>query len=196
MFKYWTFLQIITYVVADLSCERCASDDPNSDCRNGTIKEKFKCPADEQACYAEDIINDGKTPLYRRGCAPEDWCDTQKKNHAAALKFCSVCTDGDMCNNKRFGAEDPAKIQCYKCDSEDTDSTCRTGSIDNESVSCRSGSSCYQYYVSTSRRDIYSRGCGTSSTCDDLGKQYGQSLESCKLCDDDYCNNEKMSIAV
>ncbi|KAK9888316.1 hypothetical protein WA026_000576 [Henosepilachna vigintioctopunctata] len=71
-----------TKPVQNISCQRCASEDPNSACRNGTIKEKFQCPSDEPACYTEDILNEGRPPYYRRGCAPVDWCETQKNSHA------------------------------------------------------------------------------------------------------------------
>ncbi|KAK9888315.1 hypothetical protein WA026_000575 [Henosepilachna vigintioctopunctata] len=101
-----------------------------------------------------------------------------------------------MCNDKRIGSPDPSKLQCYKCSSEDEASSCRTGSIDNNSVTCgRSDQICLQYYVSTSRRDTWVRECAKPGQCNDLGNKYGQSLEQCDECEDDYCNNVRMSIA-
>lgn len=103
------FLHFFVTQLTCLECRYCSSVDENSDCRDGSVETTRLCTIKgEDHCYEEYIINNVKrdgdyVPLYRRGCAPPDWCLIQQNNHGGALKYCRVC-QGDKCNDRRFGA--------------------------------------------------------------------------------------------
>ncbi|XP_045469464.1 uncharacterized protein LOC123677066 [Harmonia axyridis] len=190
-------LHQLYFSVNSLECRYCSSADYDSDCRKGTEKETTTCTiAGEDHCYVEYILNKGQKPLYRRGCAPSDWCEQQIDNHDTALKFCKVC-QGSKCNDVRIGGKDSSHMSCRKCQSDTHDSECRKGLRVMEIEDCEPEETCIYSYVLTNKRDIYERRCGNSDYCKKLEETYGYySVESCDSCKEDLCNNEPMKFVL
>ncbi|XP_044748855.1 uncharacterized protein LOC123309694 [Coccinella septempunctata] len=181
-------------LVYSLECQYCSSGEYSSDCREGTVKDLKTCTLKgEDHCYVEYILNKGQKPFYRRGCAPGDWCKQQRVNHGAALKFCNTC-QGSNCNNETIGSKDSSTVQCISCKSGDLKGECKEGTTKTYEE-CEEGSLCLEYYVATTIRNDYTRGCGEKSSCTDLKNQYSDSLEECRTCKYELCNNNKMTIA-
>ncbi|XP_044764388.1 uncharacterized protein LOC123320953 [Coccinella septempunctata] len=184
---------IFISLVNSLECQYCSSTQYSSDCRKGTVTDLKTCTIQgEDHCYVEYIINTGSEPLYRRGCAPGNWCQQQVGNHGTALKFCNTC-QGSQCNNEAIGSKDSSSVLCRKCEGEHPDSDCRKGTL-NTSEECPIGSLCIEYYVATTRRNLWKRDCGDSNSCSKLQKQYLKSLEECKSCIYELCNNDEMKV--
>ncbi|XP_045480366.1 uncharacterized protein LOC123684906 [Harmonia axyridis] len=180
-------------IVDSLKCRQCSSEDYDSDCRKGTENNLRECTIEgEDHCYVEYILNKNSNPLYRRGCAPGDWCQQQTNTHGTALKFCQTC-QGCKCNNQLIGSNKTDSRLCRKCYSENFDSDCRKGTVQT-TEQCDSGDICAMSYISTSRRDIYKRQCGPKNFCDGENSKYGKSVERCSTCPYDLCNNEVLPV--
>ncbi|XP_044748755.1 uncharacterized protein LOC123309619 [Coccinella septempunctata] len=178
--------------VYSLECQYCSSGEYSSDCRQGTVKDLKTCTIKgEDHCYVEYILNEGSKPLYRRGCAPGDWCQQQVVNHASALKFCNTC-QGSNCNNDIIGSKDPSLFLCRGCESEDLSSECREGTIKTYDE-CEKGAMCIEYHTSTISTLRWKRGCGDKTSCSELKKKFDRSLAECRSCEYELCNNNKLS---
>ncbi|XP_044749777.1 uncharacterized protein LOC123310375 [Coccinella septempunctata] len=172
-------------------CRYCSSSEYSSDCRKGTVKDLQTCTIKgEDHCYEEYILNDGEKPLYRRGCAPGDWCKQQMGKHGAALKFCNTCQSA-KCNNDIIGSQNASSLLCRNCESDYHDSACKNGTV-NTYDECGERSMCIQYHFSTNKKDIWKRGCGDRDSCADLREKYGKNLLECKKCKYELCNNYPM----
>ncbi|XP_044766501.1 uncharacterized protein LOC123322611 [Coccinella septempunctata] len=88
-----------------------------------------------------------------------------------------------------------SSLSCRKCESEDPDSDCRTGSV-NTNEECPTGGMCIEYYIRSSRRHVWYRECGNSNSCAVFKKKYRLSLEQCKTCGNDLCNDDEMKVAI
>ncbi|CAH1110332.1 unnamed protein product [Psylliodes chrysocephalus] len=188
-----SYLVMLVYIAncfihaESVKCIRCSSTDYNSPCRLGTDETLYECPSDEQSCYAEYFYG-GSKPLYRRGCSNSNWCEYQKNQHGDDFKYCKTC-DGEKCNTATIGGPDSSQIQCYTCSSEDIYSDCKKGGIDNKIQLCEKGiKKCFNEYIATSKREIWTRGCARDDYCSSQESKYGQSLQFCKYCHDDLCN--------
>ncbi|KAK9888882.1 hypothetical protein WA026_001103 [Henosepilachna vigintioctopunctata] len=185
-----------------LSCRKCSSTDYNSDCRLGTEENLFECPEDEDACYEEYLIGSEKkngdyVPLYRRGCAPNDWCSRQRNLHGNSLKFCKTC-QSDKCNNDRFGAANSSMLECYTCMSYNPQSACRYGTCDFFLTCAEGYNRCYQEYIVTGTwpqpyHSRWKRGCGKEDYCSSEENSLGKALVSCTRCKRDLCNTEELA---
>ncbi|XP_044745420.1 uncharacterized protein LOC123307252 [Coccinella septempunctata] len=203
-------LQIIPFLlyyavatVYSLECRYCNSEDYNSDCRFGTEEKTRVCTIEgEDHCYEEYLIGNEKrngdyVPLYRRGCAPSDWCTRQQNLHRGALKFCKVC-QGDKCNNDRFGAANSSSLECHACWSVRGEAACRYGYKCDFSLVCPPGSTkCYEEYIVNGNfpqgyKPRWKRGCATDDYCSKEKEKHGSALIECRQCKRDLCNTGEL----
>lgn len=178
------------------SCKFCLGNDCNekpsfAKCRVCSSKDNVNCiraanafPSQTCTSYNDECFTYVAGDVVTRGCL-KDSTQLGTVNYTSECKnddICSVCSDGDSCNNKIVNGE-----FCITCNS-DTDPNCRSNLSFSQRTQCPLAVKpvgCYRFEDENGA--LVKRGCLSNVTADEVS-MCRQNGDYCKTCFGNDCN--------